>query len=95
MRRPIGTEFDLGFPPSPHEGRQYFRIIRYKVVGYGTPTTETIEPVRISDFPVKEWVYWFGQFRPVPPLEILPLLDNDWTGVFKKAEGSLHLQNSI
>lgn len=86
--RPIGTEIEIYYPPSPYTTRPCFTIWKYRIAGHLDTTNgpgETLDPVSKREFPITTMMFWMGKMMPVPPAECLPFLDAGWKALYEHA----------
>lgn len=90
--RAIGEEITLVYPPAnwASDGRclttaksgMNFTVWRYRVTGHNQGR-EVIEPVDAPDNPryvePEIWAPRYGRLTPIPPAELLPLMDDSWS----------------
>lgn len=84
--RPVDTTFDLAFVPSMTSTDSSWHVWTYRVAAHvevsdgagGVRTTESLEPLRLQRYPSLAYMRWCGSYMPVPPSEVLPLLDAGW-----------------
>lgn len=82
---PVGSDYYYCNPPSRNSSKAVFTLWRYKVAGYSRVRVGhdgdialTLEPIDKWQFPATRWKWWLGEWRPVPPAECLPYLDDVW-----------------
>lgn len=83
--RPIGTEIEIFFPPSPHCSAQRFTIWKYRIKAHAETNQgpmETLDPISKREFAPTLYAFWMGRLTPVPPRECLPFLDAGWHALF-------------
>ncbi len=84
--RPIGTEFEYAYPPDQCSSNPAWHVWRYRIVAHDPiydqfmrkAVGERLEPLERRDYYSTLYVHWFGKWMPVPPVEVLPLLSEDW-----------------
>lgn len=85
--RPVGSEIEFCFPPSPNTTSPCFTIWKYRISAH-SPTNEgmreTLEPIDKRQFVPTTYVVWLGRWMPVPPPECLPFLDEGWRALFER-----------
>lgn len=93
--RPIGTEFDVAFPPSQTCSDPAWNVFTYRVAAHSTvknetgglSETETLDVVALKKYRSEQCALWMGQFQPVPPKEILSIVGPGWLALYEHVNG--------